>query len=143
MANISVSTYLQGNLQRIMTPECKRIALTEWYKQMLPYIPMQSGILQGNVSIEENGIYFHSPYAHYQYVGILYVDPIYDIGAFFDPATGRFWSRRGVQKKPSGRPLNYNKEQHPLATANWGQVAMDLHGDSIRRVITNYLNGVK
>lgn len=143
MANISVSTYLQGNLQRLMTPDAKRYMLTTWYRYMKKYIPMQSGILAGNVSIDENGIYFLSKYAHYQYMGVLYVDPDYGIGAFFDPSTGTFWSRKGVEKVPSNRPLNYNHEQNPDAQANWGQVAMDLHSDAIRKAITDYLNGVK
>ena len=48
------------------------------------------------------------PYAHYQYEGELYVDPKYGIGAFHDPQSGRYWSRRGIKKIPSGKKLNYH-----------------------------------
>lgn len=67
----------------------------------------------------------NSDYGHYQYEGELYVDPITGKGAFYSPEYG-FWSRPGVTKIPSGRPLNYSQ---PNAVAHWGEVAIreDIH----------------
>lgn len=53
-------------------------------------------------------ININAPYAHYQNEGIKYVDPIFKVGAFYDPISGRFWSRPGVKKIPSGEKLNYH-----------------------------------
>ena len=43
-------------------------------------------------------IHYLSPYAHYQWEGKLYVDPITKKGAFTN-GEGLFWSRPGVAKE--------------------------------------------
>lgn len=53
-------------------------------------------------------ININTPYAHYQHEGEKYVDPKYQKGAFHDPISGRYWSRKGVKKVPSGQKLNYH-----------------------------------
>ena len=77
-----------------------------------PLIPFQQGGLRGSQRYPE-GIYggeisWDTPYAHYQHEGELYVDPKYKIGAFHDPVSGRYWSRKGIKKVPSGKKLNYH-----------------------------------
>lgn len=64
-----------------------------------------------------------SPQGHYLHEGILYVDPVYNIGAFYSPDYG-FWSRAGVEKIPSDRKLEYS---NPNATAHWEQTAIQNH----------------
>lgn len=103
-----------GDAQKALDSEVIRL--------MQPYIPMDSGTLAGAFSLTDIGsgvIVQNTPYARYLYYGELYVDPITGKGAFHDPQTGRFWSRPKVQKVASGRPLNYNTNQHPMAGARW------------------------
>lgn len=90
-----------GRVQRMFTAECAR--------QMDPYVPMRQGTLK-NVkrTIGLDYVKYDGPYAHYQYMGILYVDPITKKGCFYDPSTGKMWSRPGVKKIPSERKLTYH-----------------------------------
>lgn len=77
---------------------------------MIPYMPMQEGIMIANTVIIPQGgeIDVNVPYAHYQHEGKLYVDPKTGKGAFHDPVSGRFWSRPDIKKVPSDKKLNYH-----------------------------------
>ena len=76
-------------------------------KYMDPYIPMQSGTLKNSKRYPANNIIeYISPYAHYMYMGELYVAP-----------NGSSWAKKGEKKHPAGRPLTYN--QAPKRGANW------------------------
>ena len=82
-------------------------ASTMHYLRLL--MPQDSGAMISNTRNKEPGlITIETPYAHYQNEGILYVDPKYNKGAFHDPISGRFWSRPGVKKISSGKPLKYH-----------------------------------
>lgn len=97
------------------------------------YMPFDTGALISETNMlnatAEAGTVYCSPdlhahaYAHYVYEGELYVDPQTDKGAFYNPNYG-FWSRPGVAKVPSGRPLNYSK---PSAVAHWDEAAINNH----------------
>lgn len=107
VCNIDVGKVLQrrglqagGYVQRLFTMECARA--------MDRYVPMQSGTLKNTRIVGDNYVKYNQPYAHYQYFGILYVDPVYKKGCFYDPRTGRVWSRPGVAKVPSDRALTYH-----------------------------------
>ena len=72
-------------------------------------MPQDSGMMATNTKNAEPGlIEIQTPYAHYQNEGILYVDPKYEKGAFHDPISGRYWSRKNVKKIPSNRKLQYH-----------------------------------
>lgn len=72
-------------------------------------MPQDSGVMMANTRNPEPGlIRVETPYAHYMNEGILYVDPKYDKGAFHDPISGRYWSRKNVKKVPSNRKLQYH-----------------------------------
>lgn len=65
---------------------------------MRKYTPMQQGDLRNKTQIKEPGlITVDTPYAHYQYVGELYLT-----------ADGRSWSNRGEKKYPTGTELKYH-----------------------------------
>ncbi len=97
------------------------------------YMPFDTGALISETNMlngtAEAGTVYCSPdlqahaYAHYVYEGELYVDPKTNKGAFYNPNYG-FWSRPGVAKVPSGRPLNYSK---PTAVAHWDEAAINNH----------------
>lgn len=108
------------------------------------YMPLDTGNLKGQTNVLNNVIagtgkvYMYPPeseYGHYQYEGIVYVDPVYQIGAFYSPEYG-FWSRPGVAKVPSDRELTYSQ---PRAEAHWGEAAYRDHAkewyEVVRRVL--------
>lgn len=68
---------------------------------MAPYVPADNLVLQQRVNIttekDRGQIHYLSPYAHYQWEGVLYVDPKAEKGAFTN-GEGLFWSRPGVAK---------------------------------------------
>ena len=57
------------------------------------------------------------PYAHYQYMGELYLTE-----------DGRSWAHSGEKKYPTGRPLHYDANGHPEATDHWFERAKETHG---------------
>lgn len=111
---------------------------------MDPYVPAKNLILSQNVRItadEDCGhVTYNSPYAHYQFEGILYVDPLTKKGAFTD-GEGRFWSRPGVAKVPSDRKLEYSAFRHPLATDHWDKAMRVSRGEDLAKAYENYLKG--
>lgn len=83
-----------------------------WGNYFDKYTPMQEGILMSNKTIEPFTVTYDSPYAHYQWEGI-----------------SRF----------SGNPLNYSKEQNPLATSHWEVPAYEAFQDSVAKQVTAFI----
>lgn len=107
---------------------------------MDPYVPAMNLILAQNVKTyveQDKGIvHYMSPYAHYQYEGILYGPniPMKDgdaIKGYFSPP----------RKTPTGRRLNYSKSRHPLATSEWDKAMMRSRKDDLARAYQSYLRG--
>jgi hypothetical protein len=118
-----------GRVQQVIDSECLRY--------MQPYIPMETGVLASAATIGtvigSGKITQNTPYARYLYYGELYVDPYTGKGCFYDPKTGRKWSRPKTQKVPSGRRLNYSTAVNPQAGSHWFQRMVKDHGDDIGR----------
>ena len=81
------------------------------------YIPMQQGALRGSVNYPD-GIYsgeiaWNTPYAHYQYMGELYLTE-----------DGRSFAFRGERKYPTGLPL---QQHHPGTADHWFESAKQAH----------------
>ena len=59
---------------------------SEIVKDCAPFVPMLDGALKNSpiasISKDDDFIIYLSPYAHYQYYGVLYVDPMTGKGAF-------------------------------------------------------------
>lgn len=115
----------------------KYLALT-WSKLFTKYTPMETGTLGSNVSIVPFQVIYESRYAHYQWVGLKYVDPVYLVGGFYTPGYG-WWSRPGVTKIPTNVPLNYSKEFNPNATSHWEVPAYNEFKDTVANLITDYI----
>ena len=118
-----------GRVQTIFTNEVR-----EWSE---PYVPMDNGLLKNNTSMAADGTSYtyESPYAHYQYVGDLYVDPKYLKGAFFNPHFG-YWSRPGIPKvrDPNGKKINnWNGKRGPY----WVERMWADNGKNICRELEN------
>lgn len=90
-----------------------------------PLIPLNQGALRDSVRYPE-GIYGHliewnTPYAHYQYEGILYLTE-----------DGRSWANREESKYPTDRLLEYH---HPGTGAKWFETAKEEHKDHWIRLV--------
>ena len=103
-------------------------------KYMTPYVPMQSGVLTKsallNTVIGSGKIVYATPYARYLYYGEKYA-PSYPITkngvlvGFFSPP----------HKYPTGIPLNYSKDFHPLAGSHWFERMKTDHKNDILKEI--------
>ena len=112
----------QGQL--FLAGEAKRL--------MDPYVPADNLILAQNVRVYvEKGIgivEYMSPYAHYQWQGILYVSS----------KTGSAWSQ-GEYKVPTSKQIKHSKFRHPLATSHWEKAMMTGRKNDLIRAYQNYL----
>ena len=97
-------------VQKFIDSECIRL--------MVPYTPMRNGILMKNAvmgtTIGSGQIVYNSPYARYQYYGVVYGPniPILKNGkivGFYSPP----------QKHSMNRPLEYDTSRHPKAQKMW------------------------
>ncbi|MBQ8640432.1 MAG: hypothetical protein IJ468_14915 [Lachnospiraceae bacterium] len=109
---------------------------------MDPYVPADKLILAQKVRVYVEGehgvIHYLSPYAHYQYKGILYADPVTGAAAFTN-GEGRFWSRPNVAKVPTGKKLNHSTFRHPLATSEWDKAMMAARGEELTESVENFI----
>ena len=127
--------------------EVQKFIDNEVMRQSLPYMPNMNGVLQNAMMsqtvIGSGEIRQNTPYARYQYYGVLFVDPTTLKGSFYDARTGRHWSRKGVAKipDPNGRMLNYNTSKNALAGSHWFDRAMKDHGESIGRAAARLAKG--
>lgn len=125
---------LYGPVQKAVDSECIRL--------VQPYVPFKQGVLAGafhRTDIGSGLIIQDTPYARYLYYGELYVDPITKKGAFHDEQSGRFWSRPGVQKEPSGKPLQYDTSRHPQAGPFWFDRMKADHIEDIIKVAKEHI----
>ena len=87
-----------------------------------PYVPMLTGLLSQSVysatEIGSGKIVYPGPYARYQYYGEVYGPniPVFEDGS---GVPTRFFSPKGEKKHPTGKPLQYSTEMHPLAGPFW------------------------
>ncbi len=129
-----------GRVQMFVDNECIRL--------MDDYTPDLNGVLKKSVrlnsEIGSGKLVYATPYARYQYYGMLMVDPITLKGSFYDPRTGRHWSRPGVSKimDPKGRTLTYNTVKSPKAGSHWFERMLADHKDDIGRGAAKLAGGV-
>ena len=84
-------------------------------KDCTSYVPFANGQLKSSGHIVEDGIIeWNTPYAHYMYMGELYL-----------AANGSSWARKYEKKYPSGERLNYHEQN---TGAKWFEVAKQAHG---------------
>ena len=60
-----------------------------WVRYFTKYTPMQEGVLRSNVTTKPFEVTYESPYAHYQWEGVKYIDPDYGVSGWFDSKSGR------------------------------------------------------
>ena len=110
-----------------MAMEAKRL--------MDPYVPAKDLVLARNVRTYVEGnhgvMHYLSPYAKYQFNGMLMVSRI----------TGSPWARRGESKILTHRPLKYSRARHPLASAKWHNEMKKYKGKAYARTMQSYVKG--
>lgn len=108
-----------GKVQKYFTNMC--------YRRMGTFVPGgSSSELNKNVILQPSTITYKSPYAHYQYIGILYVDP----------DTGSSWARKGIKKVPTNRKLN-----HTIGTSYWDKKMWSSQKKEALNELQDYING--
>lgn len=122
-----------GKVQSFFTLEVMRVSN--------PYVPFRAGTLQSSARITDDnaGIVYSTPYARYHWYGKLMVDPITKKGAFFNPKTGRYWSRPNTQKELTEKDLKYSGS--PLHGPRWVERAWIDHGAKVIEATEKYANG--
>ena len=105
-----------------------RVNLLPWQRRNIPqahaylnmqvvadsskFIPFRDGALRQSATypngIEGNDIEWNTPYAHYQYMGEVYINPKHNASGFIGK-DGMWHGWRGA-KVPSGRPIEYHTE---------------------------------
>lgn len=111
-------------IEEVVGDKLGGFAAHEWKRIINPYTPHRDGNLERNVRYAPWEFEYLSPYAQYQYGGVVYVDPVYDVGGFTPDGGVTFFSRPGVKKLNSGKPLNYSKEHNPKASKEWDKAAI-------------------
>ena len=86
-----------------------------------PYVPASPDrtlefSAQLSTEIGSGQVIWNTPYAHYQYMGIVYGPniPIIEDGILMG-----FFSPPGRPKQPTDRELTYDKSQNPMAGSHW------------------------
>lgn len=102
----------KGRVQQFVTNEVLRLSDD--------YIPFDEGSLKDSGHIENDTDVVWggavAPYAHYMWEGIVYEDPELHC-AGFQVKDGGWRSRKGVQKVPTDRPLEY--QGAPMRGDHW------------------------
>ena len=123
-------------LKKVTNDDFGQLAAQTWKSLIDPYTPKDTGLMMSSVRLRPWEIEYIQPWSAYQYYGELYVDPVTGTGGFL---TDRGWmSRPGVKKVPSGKPLNYQKN-NPYATDHWDEKAAQAGQLSkLYRTLNNY-----
>lgn len=109
-----------GDVHRFFTHTC-RMKMDEF----VPYGTSQYH-LRENVEEGVDYVRYKSPYAHYQYRGILYVDP----------ETGSSWARKDTTKVATSKPLTYHT---PGTGSYWDRRMVSAKMDEVIEEVQNYI----
>lgn len=105
-------------------------------------VPFRTGVLKNTatVSVEGDAILYFAPYARYHYFGKLMVDPITGKGSFYDPVTGRHWSRPNTPKVLTDRDMEYNGA--PERGPDWINRTWQADGETILKETEAFIGTV-
>lgn len=124
--------------KEIINSDVQLFTANEAKRLMDPYVPARNLVLAQNVSIyteDDQGIVeYRSPYAHYQYKGIVYGPnyPVKEGGVIVG------W-KSPPRKTPTDRKLEYSKFRHPLATSHWDKAMVTARGDDLTAAVQRFI----
>jgi hypothetical protein len=105
-------------------------------KKCDPYVPFANGDLSQTAEVTSEGVRYTQPYARYQYYGEVYGP---NIPIIKDGIIVGWFSPPNQKKHPTGRPINYNKEAHPLATSKWDEAMLRDHREDFEKEVTEII----
>lgn len=92
------------------------------------YVPEKDGVLVNTSFINrECAIVYPAPYAHYQYEGIVYIDPV----------TGSTWGRKGEKKVPTDRKIEHYTK--PGSGPYWDKQMKSVEIQNIEKEVQTYV----
>lgn len=103
---------------------------------MMPFIPGGSGGQLAKLKTYPNNhsIKYTSPYAHYMFVGKMYISP--KLGVSGIPIKNDvWWSPKGEKKIPTSKNLKYHKSG---TGAHWDKLMMQRRKDDLIKDVENY-----
>lgn len=106
-----------GKVQAYFTERCMAY--------MDRYIPKgDTGNLRNVKTLDIDSITYEMPYAHYQYVGKLYIDPV----------TRSAWARKGTKKVPTNIDLVQNGYPY------WDKKMWSIHRHDIEKEVQKFVD---
>ena len=137
----SAAIKLQDGVQ--IDRKLKLYANTQLAKYCDKFVPAsQNRILSETVQITPEFVRYPGPYAHFQYIGVVY-EP--NIPIFEGDTLVGFFSPPGKPKTKTDRKIHYGRDIHPQAQSHWDKAAMRYHKsdltEDIRRFIVKKLGG--
>lgn len=88
------------------------------------FVPALTGSLSNRTKVVGGKIIYPGPYAHYLYVGKLFVDP----------ATGSSWASKGAVKTETNKDLVFTRKMHRKAQNHWFEASKALNMEKWARV---------
>lgn len=122
-SNVKVELNMPQILDKVQNDQFGYFLIAEWARLIQQFTPKRDGDLERNVTFRPFEMTYNMIYAGVMYRGIVYVDPIYNVGGFTNNGGEIWWSRPGVQKVPSGERFNYRTDKNPFATDHWDKAA--------------------
>ena len=118
---------MEKELKKYITPEAKNFLLCTWYRYMFPYIPFDTGVLASTMAMGNENI---SPQIAMETALEAIQNNADNVIHFKAPYASRQYEGVG---------FNFRTDQHPLAQAQWGKVAADLHGEQIVKELKYFI----
>ena len=116
----------QGDVQRFHTANVRR--------RIQRYMPYRSGatikLMIAQSPADEPFIHVNAPYAHFLYMGNVWIYP----------PTGSTWAPKYAAKVETDRKLTYDKTKNPQAGPFWDRRLMAAEGPAMRQDLQNYVN---
>jgi len=108
---------IEKNVSRLLRDDTTMLEIHNLFAKMCePYVPMEEGTLSQQIEVLPEGVHYTVPYAHYQYIGLIYGP---NIPIVEDGVVVGWFSPPGQKKHPTGRRISYSNQMHPLASREW------------------------
>ena len=118
-----------GRVQEFLTTTADRF--------MMPFIPGGAGGQLAKLKTYPNkhSIKYTSPYAHYMYMGKLYISPTLGVSGI-PLKNDKWWSPKGEKKIPTNKKLKY----HTSGTgAKWDKLMLQRRKNDLIKDVENYI----
>lgn len=112
-------------------------AATEWHRLYKDYVPMSQGQLYTQVHFAPKEIEHYAPYAHYQYEGKVYGP---NIPIMEGKRVTGYFSQPNRPKRPTGKSLQYNHDNHPKAGPKWDKAAAPTQAPKLAQAMQSYID---